>query len=562
MRERVNFIFLIICLLAATLIGRLFFLQIIKGEFYAALAKGQRIHFQEIKGERGKIFFEDKNGDIYPVAINKNFTYLYVSPKAIKNKEEAIDFLEKITNLDRSFLENKLKADSLFEMIKDDLTQAEIEEIKKKNFKGIYLGTRKGRFYPHGEFASKVLGFVDVDGNGRYGIEGYYDKVLKGKKGFLEEEKGLGGKVIFFDLGHLIPARPGADLVSTIDYNLQFKAEKILEEAKETLDIKSGLVIILNPQNGEIKALANLPNYNPNKYYQAPMDLFQNDAIQKVFEPGSVFKPFTMAMGLDLGKITPETTYIDEGIRKFKGGVIYNYGHRRYGKQTMTNVLEKSINTGAVFVEEQVGAQNFIDYVQRFGFEAPTGIDLPGEVFSDNKNLKSSREINLATASFGQGIELTPIQLMQAYSALINGGKAWKPHIIKKIISDNRVKEVKPELQMTGVIKKETSEEVVKMLVSAVENGYARRAKIDGYYIGGKTGTAQVPWTSLGVKKSGYSNETIQSFMGFFPAYDPKFLVLIKLDNPKTRTAEYSAVPLFRELAEYIIDYYQIPPDY
>ena len=227
----------------------------------------------------------------------------------------------------------------------------------------------------------------------------------------------------------------------------------------------------------------------------------------------------------------------------------------------MTNVLEKSINTGAVFAETQLGEAFFLNYIEKFGFFEKTGIDLP-EIYSENRVIKNGREINFATASFGQGIEMTPMQLARAYCAIANGGKLIKPYLVEKILENgNLVKEIQLETSLP-IISSKTSRQLTAMLVSVIENGYGKSAKIPGYYIAGKTGTAQVAFSNLGINKEGYSEKTIQTFVGFAPAFDPKFLILIKLDNPKAKTAEYSAVPIFHDLAEYIIHYWQIPPDY
>ena len=228
----------------------------------------------------------------------------------------------------------------------------------------------------------------------------------------------------------------------------------------------------------------------------------------------------------------------------------------------MTEVLEKSINTGAVFAESQLGHNLFLEYIKRFGILEKTKIDLGGEIFSLNSNFQEGYEVNFATASFGQGIEMTPMQLARAFAAIANGGKLLKPHVVKKIITDGNEEIIPPEISNSQVIISKTASQLTSMLVSVVENGYAKRAKIPGYFIAGKTGTAQVPWGALGIQKSGYSEKTIQTFVGFAPAYHPRFLILVKLNNPTTRTAEYSAIPLFQEFAKYIIDYYQIPPDY
>ena len=224
----------------------------------------------------------------------------------------------------------------------------------------------------------------------------------------------------------------------------------------------------------------------------------------------------------------------------------------------MNQVLEKSINTGAVFAGEQLGHQDFLDYVKKFGFFEKTGVDLQGEVFSENLEFKKGYEINFANASFGQGIEMTPIQLVRAFAAIANGGKLVAPHIIER---------TEPSIPFSfkegrQVISQSTSAELTAMLTSVVENGFAKKAGIEGYYVAGKTGTAQVSWPALGIPRKGYSEKTIQTFIGFAPAFNPKFLIMVKLDDPGTKTAEYSAIPIFQELAQYIINYWEIPPDY
>jgi cell division protein FtsI (penicillin-binding protein 3)/stage V sporulation protein D (sporulation-specific penicillin-binding protein) len=291
-------------------------------------------------------------------------------------------------------------------------------------------------------------------------------------------------------------------------------------------------------------------------------EIFQNSAVQNFFEPGSIFKPITMASALEEGKVTAQTTYVDTGKLKIGNYTIYNYDQRVWGERTMNEVLEKSINTGAVFAERQVGHDVFLEYLKRFGFFEPTGIDLQGEVFSENKELKKGREINFATASFGQGIEVTPIQMLRAFSAIANGGKLVKPYLVEKIVKDKETIETKEEISKSNIISSKTAAALTDMLISVVERGSARFAKISGYNIAGKTGTSQIPFSALGINKKGYSEKTWQSFIGFAPAFGAKFVILIKLDNPKIKTSEYSAAPIFGKLANYILNYLEIPPDY
>ncbi len=532
---RINLIFIFFILFSAVLIGRLVYIQILQADFYKALAQGFHHLPKEIQVERGEIFL--KNGT--PLAVNKNFSLVFATPSKVKNIEKTAEILSEILKLDKNFVLGALKKETLYSPIKNKLTQEEISHLKSLNLPGIYLSQERGRYYPQETLASQLIGFLDPNYRGQYGLEEYYDMVLKG-------------------------GSQGSDLILTIDYTTQFMAEKLLEKAKENLDIEGGQIIVIDPNSGKIIALANFPNFNPNQYqkYASKGDfgIFKNRATQDFFEPGSVFKPITFAAALDQEKITPQTTYIDKGIVEIGGWSIYNYANRVWGEQTMTNVLEKSINTGAVFVQKLLPKNIFLDYLTKFGIFEPTGIDLP-ETYSENKEFKKGYEINFATASYGQGIEMSAIQLARAYCPIANGGKLVRPYLVEKILIDGKIIETQPEIS-SPIISQKTSSQLTAMLVSVVENGFAKRAKIPGYYIAGKTGTAQVSFSALGIQKPGYSEKTIQTFVGFFPAFSPQFLILVKLDNPKTKTAEYSAVPIFHDLAEYIIHYWQIPPDY
>lgn len=560
---RTNLVFLLVIIFSAAIISRLIYIQIIQHQYWQALAQGQQKFFVALQGERGEIFFQDGTN----LAINKSFDLVYAVPSEIKKQNETAEILSLILNLDKNSILEKFQKDSFYVLLKKRLTKEEVESLKELNLPGIYLGQEKGRYYPFENLASQIIGFLGGDGKGQYGIEGYYEKILKGKEEVKELEKGPAGTLVNFikdpNFVNSSNSSKGSDLILTIDYNIQFMAEKLLKEGKENLDFESGEIIVMEPNSGKILALANWPNFNPNQYSKIKnQEIFQNSSIQKIFEPGSVFKPITMAAGLNEGKITPHTTYVDKGFVTIGGHTILNYGNRTWGERTMTEVLERSINTGAVFAEEQIGHDIFLEYIKRFGFFDKTGIDLEGEIFSQNQEFKKGYEINFATASFGQGIEITSIQLVRAFAAIANGGKLMRPYVVEKIFENGKIIENQPEVQNPSVISQNTASQLTSMLVSVVEKGYGKEARIPGYYIAGKTGTAQVPWSALGINKRGYSDKTIQSFVGFGPAFDPKFLILVKLYNPKTKTAEYSAAPIFKELAKYIIDYWKIPPDY
>ncbi|MBI2042354.1 MAG: penicillin-binding protein 2 [Candidatus Nealsonbacteria bacterium] len=558
---RANLVLFLIFFVGAVIIYRLFSLQIIQHDLYAALASGQQKYFLKTQGERGEIFFKNYN---LPLATEKTSYFAYLSPEETprEEKERVARLLSELIGIKEQVLLEKIQKNSLYELVAEKIDEATGQKVKEAQLPGVHIGEEKMRDYPYQSFASRLLGFVNKDGAGQYGLEEYWNDILSGKENYLEGERGpLGYLFSYKDAA----SNEGSDIVLSIDYNIQYMAEKLLSAAANQLNAEGGAIIVINPQTGEIMALAEWPNYDANKYAVVDdLSVFKVGSIQGVFEPGSVFKPLTMAAALNEGDITPQTTYFDPGVLEIGGWPIYNYDQRVYpGEITMTGVLEKSINTGAVFAEQRVGHKKFLEYIKRFGIFEKTGVDLAGEILPQNNEFRKGYEINFATASFGQGIEMTPMQLVRAFSVIANGGKLITPHLVKEIKnSDNKTIEREPSDARDGIISAGTSQKLAAMLVSVVENGFGKAAKIPGYYVAGKTGTAQVSWSSMGVSKSGYSDKTWQSFIGFAPAFNPRFLILVKLDNPATKTAEYSATPIFRDLAKYIIDYYQIPPDY
>ena len=306
-------------------------------------------------------------------------------------------------------------------------------------------------------------------------------------------------------------------------------------------------MIVQDPKTGKILAMAGYPNFDPNVYSHSKVDYFLNPAVQAIYEPGSVFKIITMAAGLDSGKITPKTTYYDSGSLTLNGYTIKNWDLKAHGTKTMTEVIEGSINTGAAFAESKIGHDLFYNYLIKFGFDDATGIDLPGEIRGNLDNLKhDSRDINFATASFGQGVAVTPLLLVNAVSAIANGGVLMKPYIAAD--ADPKV--------IRRVISSEAARAIIEMMVSAVKK--AGVAQVPNYTVAGKTGTAQVP----DFKSKGYADEYIHTYVGFAPAWDPKFVILIKLDKPQgVSLAGLTVVPAFKELAQFILNYYNIPPD-
>lgn len=554
-----NLILFFILIFAGFIVSRLFFFQIIKNDFYSALAQGQNNNFLKVQGDRGKIFLKDKNDNLYPAATNRDGKFCFLFSNGTKEKEKTIDSLSKILSLDKEDLLIKFEQNSNFSILKEDLTAEEIENLEDSGIEGIKISDQKIREYPYKQLASDVIGFINEDGDGQYGIEEYYNEELKGEESIFESKKSFGGYLSFFNEDEI----KGSDLILTLDYNIQFQAEKLLKRAKENYNIRGGQIIVIDPYSGAVLAMADFPAFNPGSYSSYDFGVFKNNAIQELFEPGSIFKGITMASSLNEGKITPQTTYDDPGMLLIDGWPIYNYDQRNYGDDiTMTEVLEKSINTGAVFAEGKLGHDDFLSYLKSFGIFEKTNIDLTGESYSSNEEFKKGYDVNFATASFGQGIEITPIQIVKAFSAIANGGKEINPYIVERMKKDGQIADLSPATEKRKIIFPMTSSKITAMLISVVENGFSKGAQVPGYYIAGKTGTSQISYASLGEDRKGYSNETWQTFIGYAPAFNPRFLVLVKLDNPEAKTASYSAIPIFQDLAEYIIDYLQIPPDY
>lgn len=552
----------VVAVLAAIIIGRLFYLQVINRKFYQSLALGQQAGFRKIVGKRGEVFLQnskDSQGSAgseqkRSLAINNANAFIWVNPSKVEDKEAFADSLANVLGEPAKNIAAKLAQESTYVVIKENVLEVTITEVKKLKLAGLYIESAYQRFYPQENLASQVIGFVGGDNIGQYGIEGYYEEQLKGKTGIKEEKRGLGIIDILTDESYL----NGSDLYLTIDYNIQFQAEALLSQAKQDIDIDSGQIIVVKPVSGRVVALANFPSFNPNKYgKEEGYGIFQNSAVQKIFEPGSVFKPFTMAMALQEQKITPETTFLDEGFVKIGKDTVHNFDRKKYGSQTMSGILEKSINTGAVFLAQKLSHQTFLDYLEKLGFTQKTGIDVQGEVFSHNSALSDS-DFNFATAAFGQGIEMTPMQLVRAFSVLANGGKMAKPNVVEKISHGSKEQINQPKIS-DQIISEKTATEVTKMLINVIEQGFGSAAKVKRYYLAGKTGTAEVP---IEGRKGYYTDRTIQSFIGYGPALKPEFLMLVKLDNPKVPKSSLSAAPIFKKLAQYIINYWQIPPDY
>lgn len=576
---RINIFFGVVLLASSLILYRLFILSYVRHSFYASTSEAQNENISSIL-TRGNIYLKEGDG-VYLAATNKKNPLAYVVPSYFDKgiDSELASRLIEILGIDKIAIDKSIETkSSSFKVLKRNLSNDQVEKIKNLKIRGIGVSYETDRFYVGGNLASNILGFVgynDTGRSGQYGVESFYDKELSGQQESIQDYTDPKKIIsIFANIKNYFLKKMGreqdqkiqqqtsainqkrpADLVLTIDKNIQNFIEGRLDELMEKWNATGATIIVQEPYSGKILAMADNPTFNPNDYSNYKTNLFINRSTQDIFEPGSSYKPITMSMGLDLGKVMPATTFTDTGSITIAGYTIKNFSDKVFGTRTMSEVLEKSINTGAMFVENLIGDENFLNYSINMGFGQRTGIDLPGELSGDITNLYSGRKINYLTASFGQGIAVTPIQLINSFSAIANGGKLMRPYVVEKIVHGGDEIITKPEI--AGIpFSEKTSDKLKTMLVGVVNNGFDK-ARIKGYDVAGKTGTAQIP-----DKSGGYTeNVFIHDFLGFAPASNPKFVILIKMDRPKGITfAADSLSPTFREIATFLLNYYKVPP--
>lgn len=562
---RNQLVFGLVVVVAGLIVWRLFVLSFVRHSFYAATAQAQNGNIGNIL-LRGNIYIQDGTGGQYLVATNKKFSDVAVVPTLITDAAGTAARLAGILNIDQATILMALQnGGSGSKVVAKHVTDDQVAAVTAANITGVSVQYETDRYYPGNSFLSNVLGFLGNGAEGRigqYGIEGYFENELSGNQPPAPAASASTGfnwnsiKNFFTNVGQPATSQP-ADIVLTVDHNIQSFVENELDATLKKWSATGGTVIVEEPQTGKILAMVDRPTFDPNDYSASPTQNYLSRSTQEVFEPGSSFKPITMAMGLDLGKVTPDTTYTDPGVINIAGYQIHNFDLLAHGTVSMTTVLEKSLNTGAAFVENLVGQDQFLNYAINFGFGQRTGIDLPGDVNGDIANLYSGRQVNFVTASFGQGIAVTPIQLINAFCAIANGGKLMRPYIVDKIVYEGgSVDTTQPEVVSIPITKK-TSDNLKTMLVNVVDHGFDK-ARIAGYDVAGKTGTAQIPSPTGGYEPAG---NFIHDFIGFAPASNPRFVVLVKMDHPKGITfAADSLSPTFRDIAAYLLNYYNIPP--
>ncbi len=561
-QSRIRIIIACIFIVSAILLSRLFFVQVVHKNFYAERADKQYVTPSSNIFNRGSIFFSKKDGSFVTAGTVTSGFKLAMVPKDILNGESAYIKLNPYIEMDEStFLSKVSKKNDPYEEIATGLTKEQITEIENLSIKGISIFKDNWRFYPSNSLASHTIGFLAFKGDslvGQYGLERYYNSTLSKPKNesyvnFFAE--------VFSNISDTITNTNRGDIITTIEPSVQYSLESELLATLNKWNADQAGGIIMNPQTGEIYAMVGLPDFDLNNFKKvSDIGVYRNPIVENVFEFGSVIKPLVMAGAIDADVVSPETKYTDNGFIVVDKKTINNFDKKGRGVVTMQDVLNQSLNTGMVFAENKLGHDKFRSYMKSYGIGDKTGIDLPNETSGLISNLNSPRNIEYANASFGQGIALTPIEAARAFSILANGGKLITPHLVKEIKYENGLsKKINYPYTKENILKKESTDTITRMLIKVFESYDSGKYKFDNYSVATKTGTAQV---ALEDGKGYYTDRHMHSFFGYFPAYDPKFLVFLFLKNPKEiKYASQTLIPPFLNITKFILTYYGVPPD-
>ncbi len=605
--RRINFLFAIFLIGCGLVVFKLFTIQILQHQKYTIAAERQHWDESTIPAARGEIYTADDT----TLVSNRTVYLIYAEPPNIKNAhliaENIIDYFIKDgeclvinSNLSEDLdefqtktqcqqvLEQRMQFKRQWVPLMHKLAPEDKQAIEKMEIDGLGFEEESERYYPEGRLAAHILGFVGSDftggEKGYYGLEGYYDGNLRGTPGRILEEQDALGRPIPVGEYKRIPPRNGADLKLTLDRSLQFMLERHLEEGVKKYGAENGTAVMLKPQTGAVLVLANFPTYNPGESLSAEriktiveqeevedgnadsssdtdeeQDRYgknrRNFAIASTYEPGSVLKSLSMSAVIDSGTVTPQTTFQCDGPMQIGGYTIRTWDNKYHGTESMIQVLQHSCNVGAAWAGQQLGAEQLREYYLNYGLGSLTKIDLEGEDTGRVKDLSEWRDIDTATTSFGQGISMTPLQLITSFSAIVNKGVLMQPYIVTEIHDGDSVLTFGSK-KLRRVLDEESANIMVEMLTAAAEKGEAKFFVIENYHVAGKTGTAQIP-----VEGRYDPSKTNSTFIGFLPNY-PEFVLLVKLEKPSTSVyAAETAVPLWMSMVEDIIAYYGFPPD-
>ncbi len=553
-RRRIAALFFIITGIIFMLSARLMYIQIFQHERYTDHALQQRLRPIPVDARRGTIY--DALGR--ELAISVSADAVYVNPAEIIDKEGVAREIAETLVMDYEVVLQKVNKNVATEWISRKVLPHKIAELREKKLHGVGFAERAERFYPKDTLAAHILGIAGIDNQGLEGIEVFYEHYLAGIPGWAVVEKDAIGRDIPDGLRMYIPPEEGYDLYLTIDEVIQYITERELAAAVEETGSKRGMAIIMNPQTGEILAMANVPTFDPNNYNDFPTVYRRNIALSDSYEPGSTFKIVTAAAALEEKLVTPEETFYDPGYIKVEDRTLRCWTPGGHGHQTFMEAVENSCNVVFVTLGLRLDKETFYKYIDAFGFGSRLSIDYPGEARGILMPVEGVGPVEQGNIAFGQGISITPLQLLSAASAIANGGRLMQPMIAKEVRDSegNMIQSFEPKV-IRQVISQETADLMKEILESVVVNGSGRNAQIDGYRVAGKTGTAQKP------EDGRYGEERVASFVGFLPVSDPQFVGIIILDEPSVNP-KYGgmwAAPVFQRIMTDVLKYREIAPD-
>lgn len=554
---RFRFSFVIFLVFFFLIIARLFYWQIVKAEELSFLGESQYGQKIKIFPDRGEI----KTSDNFPIVTNKLSFLIFANPKEIKDKDKIAKTLSTHLKTDSASISAILSLDRFWVPLKSNIDNETKEKIEALNLLGIGFEQKAVRFYPEASMAAHLLGFVGKEDAGEdkgyFGLEGYYDRQLRGKETIATQVHDAFNRPILSKMDKNSGEVSGRTLILNIERPMQFLLEKKLKNGIERFEASGGMAAILDPKTGNVLAMASFPSFDQRNFQEYDSSFYKNPFISNLYEPGSTFKSLIMASAIDAKVVKPETKCdICSGPITIGDYQIKTWNDKYFENINMIDIIRHSDNTGMVFTGRALSLNKMLSYLKSFGIGDLTGIDLEGEVASEIKDENSWYPIDLATASFGQGISVTPIELLSAFSAIGNEGKRMQPHVVSKIITDNgRAIDIKPKV-VDVPLKSETAKVMTEILVNAVNLGEAKWARLKGYRIAGKTGTAQIP-----IAGHYDPNKTIASFIGFGPADNPKFSMLVIIDRPtKSIYGSETAAPIFFDIAKDLFAYFKIEP--
>lgn len=539
------------------IIVRLFYWQVVRGSELSTLGSRQYTSVVKLDAIRGQI----RASDNFPLASQKLVFLLFVDPKLVEDKKKTAKILSEFLEMEEATLSALLNKDLRWVQIKGKVPNEIKEKVEKLELSGVGFERQDSRFYPEASMAAHLLGIVAKDEAGKdlgyFGLEGYYDRQLRGRGGEERELIDVFGRPILVKNPFREEKIDGRSLVLHVDRTVQFIVEEKLKLGIEKFGAKGGTVVVMDPKTGGILASASIPTYDPSHFEEFGESFFKNPLVSETYEPGSVFKPLVMSAALNESLVKPDTICTQcQGPVTIGDYTIQTWNNKYYKDTTMAEVIEHSDNTGMVFVSQKLGLEKLLSYLKAFGLGEITEIDLQEESAIPLREKDTWYPIDLATASFGQGVAVTPIQMLNAISAIANGGTLMEPHVVAKIVESNGKEIAIPSKVVREVISQQTAAEMSEMMVKAVDLGEAKFAKPKGYRIAGKTGTAQIP-----IAGHYDPNKTVASFVGFAPVPDPRFVMLVKLNEPTSSPfGSETAAPLFFSIAKDLLVYYGIAP--